>query len=105
LVPEGVVEASNLPSSAELYVLRQPDQGGRHVIHVIHGVPQRRGEEIDIVEDLLPLHDVRIGVRTAEPVTDVELAPSRAVVGHETIDGVTWVTVPEVAGHQVIVFS
>jgi hypothetical protein len=105
LVPERVVEASNLPSSAELYVLRQPDQDGRHVVHVIHGVPQRRGEEIDIVEDFLPLHDVRIGVRTDEPVTAVELAPSRAVVQHETRDGVTWVTVPEVAGHQVIVFS
>lgn len=105
LVSDAVIEAPELPTTAEVYVLRQPHQDGRHIVHLIHGVPQRRGDEIDIIEDLIPLHDVRIGIRTDQPVTRVELAPGREPLEHEITDGVTWVTVPEVFGHQVIALS
>lgn len=105
LAPDRVVETPDMPTTAEVYVLRQPEQDGRHVVHVIHAVPQRRGEGIDIVEDLLPLHEVRIGIRTGGRVTRVELVPSGDALDHESADGVTWVTVPEVIGHQVLVLS
>lgn len=105
LVPEGVVETPDLPTTAEVYVLRQPEHEGRHVAHVIHAVPQRRGEGIDIVEDTLPLLNVRIGIRTGQAVTSVELAPSGTALEHESTDGMTWVTVPEVHGHQAVVFT
>jgi hypothetical protein len=40
-----------------------------------------------------------------QPATDVSLAPDGRALAHETVEGITWVTVPEVVGHQVVVFS
>jgi hypothetical protein len=105
LVPEPVVSAPGLPTTAEIGLLRQPEQGGRMVLHLIHAVPQRRGTIIDIVEDVLPLHDVRAGVRLDQLATRVTLAPGGEELPHETSDGITWVTVPRVDGHQVVIFA
>lgn len=105
LAPERMIDAPGLPTTAEISLLRQPSEGGRHVLHLVHAVPQRRGQIIDIVEDVLSLHDVRVGIRSSEPVTEVRLAPTGEVLPHERRDGLTWVTVPEAQGHQVVVFQ
>lgn len=105
LAPERLVEAPGLPTTAEVSVLRQPGEGGRTILHLIHAVPQRRGVDIDIVEDVLPLANVRVGVRCGGAVGSVVLAPSGEELGFETEEGVTWVSVPRVEGHQVVVFG
>jgi hypothetical protein len=53
----------------------------------------------------LPLTDVRVGVRLGRPSATVTLAPSGEALLHEARDGVTWVTVPRVEGHQAVVFT
>jgi hypothetical protein len=105
LVPERLIEVPGLPTTAEIGLLRQPAEGGRHVLHLIHAVPQRRGTAIDIVEDVLPLADVRVGVRLGRPPGSVTLAPTGETLPHEDTDGITSITVPRVEGHQVVVFA
>ena len=105
LAPHRVVEAPGLPTTAEIGLLRQHGAGDRWVLHLIHSLPQRRGADIDIVEDVLPLTDVRVGVRLSRPAATVTLAPSGDVLPHEERDGLTWVTVPRVEGHQAVVFT
>jgi len=51
---------SNLPSTAEALLRR--DSAGNVVLSVIHYVHQRRCENIDIIEDVLPLHNVEISL-------------------------------------------
>lgn len=105
LAPNRIIEAPDLPTTAEVSLLRQPGHGNRYLLHIIHAVPQQRGPNIDIVEDMLPLHDVRVGVRMDRPASSVQIVPSGESLEHATSDGVTWVTVPKVVGHQVLVFS
>ena len=105
LAPDRVVETPGLPTTAEVGLLRQPGADDRWVLHLIHYLPQRRGADIDIVEDVLPLTDVRVGVRLGRPSATVTLAPSSEVLPHEERDGITWVTVPRVEGHQAVVFT
>lgn len=105
LSPERVVVAPDLPTTAEVGLLRQPEHGGRTVLHLIHAVPQRRGRSIDIVEDVVPLHDVRVGVRLGHTATRVSLEPSGDGIPYETDGAVTWVTVPRVASHQLVVLA
>lgn len=59
---------------------------------------------VHIVEDVLPLIRVRVGVRRGRPATAVTLAPSGEALPFAERDGVTWTTVPRVAGHQAVVF-
>jgi hypothetical protein len=105
LAPERMVETPDLPTTAEVYVLQQPEHDKRYIVHVIHAVTQRRGEGIDIVEDYLPIYNVRIGLRVNHEFATVELVPNGEALEHKLIDGITWVTVPEIIGHQVLVFS
>jgi hypothetical protein len=105
LAPERAFTAPSLPTTAEVGLVRQPAAGNRTVVHLIHAVPQRRGEGVDVVEDVLPLEDISIGVRASENVRQVQLVPGEEALHHETKDGVTWVTVPKISGHQVVVFS
>ena len=104
LQPHPLVEAPGLPTTAEVSLLRQDDPE-RTVLHLIHAVPQRRGTAIDIVEDVLPLIDVRIGVRASRPVATATLAPDGPLLPHETRDGVTRVTIPRVELHAVVAFN
>jgi hypothetical protein len=48
---------------------------------------------------------VRVGVRPARSAGSVSLAPGGEPLPHEVADGVTWMTVPRVEGHQVVVFA
>jgi len=105
LVPEPVLMAPGLPTSAEATLLRQPAVGGRTILHLLNVLPQRRGAAIDIVEEVIPLRDVRVGVRLDAPAGEVTLAPGGERLETETTDGVTWVTVPEVGAHAVVVFG
>jgi hypothetical protein len=105
LNPEPVVQAPGLPTTAEAHLLRQPDHDNRYILHIVHAVPQRRGDQVDIVEDTLPIYNCRIGVRCDRPIAAVALAPSGEHLPHEEQEGVTWFTVPEVCGHQLVVLS
>lgn len=104
LIPARLIEAPGLPTTAEVTLMHQPEHT-RTLLHLIHAVPQRRGEGIEIVEDVLPLHNVRVGVRVGHPVHLVTLAPSGEVLPHETDGDRAWVTVPDVRVHQVVVFA
>lgn len=104
LAPEPPLRVANLPTTAEVALLRQPDHR-RTVVHLIHATPQRRGPEIDIVEDVIPLHDVRVGLRLDRPVSSVTLAPSGQPLPHTLADGRAWVTVPRIDRHQAVVFA
>ncbi len=104
LIPEPLLLTPDLPTAAEVALLRQPEQR-RTLLHLIHAVPQRRGDDIDIVEDVLPLTDVRVGLRLDHPPEGATLAPAGTALPLQVVDGVTWVTVPRVAGHQVVAFG
>jgi hypothetical protein len=104
LIPDPLVQTQGLPTTAELSLLRQPHEE-RIVLHLIHATPQRRGLAIDVVEERLPLRDVRIGIRLDRPAVQVNLAPGGGRLKAEVVDGVTWVTVPRVDGHQVVAFT
>jgi hypothetical protein len=68
LAPEHVLSAGDLPTTAEVSLLRQR-QDDRTILHVVHAVPQRRGEGVDVVEHVLPLYSVGVGVRRPQSAT------------------------------------
>ena len=107
LLPNPVLRVA-APSTAEVTLMRQAASatGGedRLVAHLLHYVPQRRANDLDIVEDVLPIFDVDVAVRAGSP-------PARAYLAPEGVDlPVDWdgtyakVRVPKVEGHQMVAF-
>ncbi|NLX23386.1 MAG: beta-galactosidase [Phycisphaerae bacterium] len=88
LLGDGRTLTSDLPSTARLSLMEQPEQG-RYVLHLLHATMSTRGGSlavegstitgrsapVEVIEDLLPLHDVCVTLRLPRPVTKVTLEP------------------------------
>ena len=99
LLPRPRVGANNLPSTAIVTVRRrQADL----LVHVLHYVHQRRGQSLDVIEDVLPLHDVTLSVRAARRPEAVLLLPDAQPIEWEWEDGYVRLTLPRVDGYAVV---
>ncbi len=105
LLPYPMIE-HNGPSTL---IVTVQAKGERAVIHLLHYVPVRRSQDIDIVEDVIPLHDVTVQVNQAM-VTDVYLVPEGTHLeftrenqgkGMDPLFRTTF-RVPIIKGHQMI---
>jgi hypothetical protein len=101
LLPERCVQAS-LPTGGQATLLEQPN---RMVAHLLYYVWQRRAPDLDIIEDIVPLHGLDLAVRTVQKPENVYLAPERKDIEFTFRDGVTRCTVPVLRGHQMVVFT
>lgn len=82
-------------------VNEQPDQN-RWVLHLLHYIPERRGEDFDVIEDVIPLFDLRLSVRTFRRVKEVTRIPEGETLPFEQSDGRIELTLPELDGHQML---
>jgi hypothetical protein len=78
------------------------EQASRYVVHLLHAIPERRGQTLDVIEDVIPLHEVKVSVKPARPVKRVVTAPEGAVLPHTVRDGRLHFTLPKLNGHQMI---
>jgi hypothetical protein len=74
-------------------------------VHVLHYAVERRTPDIDIVEDVLPLSNLKLGLRAEARPRQVSLAPQRQSLKFDYADGYAQVVIPEVRGHQMVVFE
>jgi hypothetical protein len=110
LLTDGLPAETTLPSGGRFNLLEQRAEQ-RYVAHVSYA-PTRPGgncwgKPIDIIEDLLPLHNVRVTVRVPRAIRSVKLVPggaARPLPFAQNGNRVTFV-VPEFTGHQMIELS
>ncbi len=100
LLPAGRLVGADGPSSLIATLQRQPAEG-RHVLHLLHYVPERRGA-FDIIEDVIPLHDVRVSVRLPGRPASVRQVPEGRALEFDYEGGRLHVAVPVVEGHAMV---
>ena len=89
------------PSTILATVNEQADKN-RWVVHLLHYIPERRSQDIDIIEDVIPLYDVRVSVRTGRPVKTVTCVPDGEALPFEWRNYRVSFVVPKIEGHQMI---
>jgi len=77
----------------------------RLVNHLLYASPVKRGDGIEVIEDIVPLYDVEVSVRTARPVSSVYLAPQMTPLPYRSEEGAVSYTVPKVDCHQMVVIE
>ncbi|MDD4519003.1 MAG: beta-galactosidase trimerization domain-containing protein [Limnochordia bacterium] len=102
LYPHPLIK-TNAPTTANI-TLNWQEAKQRHVVHILHYIPERRSS-IDTIEDVIPLYNIQLGVKTSTKPKRVYLAPSCAEIRFEYIDGYTSMTVPKIEGHGMIVLE
>jgi hypothetical protein len=97
LLPEPLVRHDG-PSSLIAALNSQPAQD-RWALHLLHYVPERRGEAFDVIEDVIPLHDLSVSVRVDRAVERVRLAPDGENLAFTQRDGRVVFRIPRLDGH------
>lgn len=92
-----------MPSSGRVSLLHQPEQR-RYVAHLLYATPHYRGG-LELIEDLVPLFDVPVELRVAEPVKKVTLIPDGIELTPESCCGKVRVIVPRLQMHCGVVFE
>jgi hypothetical protein len=104
LLPEPLLVAKNLPSTAQVTLMAQQVDGrNRFVVHLLHYPFTRRAPNLDVIEEPGLLKDVQLRVRTAERPRRVRLVPSDAELAIRYENEYAHFEVPHVEGHQAIV--
>ncbi len=101
LLPEPLVRAS-APTSTEVTVTSRPEQT---IIHLLQYCPERRAENLDLLEDIVPLHNVAMSVRRSKKPRKVYLAPDETPLPFEYTSGRVNTVIPVVAGHAMLVIE
>lgn len=75
LLPEPLVRI-DAPSTTLVTVNEQRAEN-RWVVHLLHYVPERRGQDFDVIEDVIPLYNVKVSVNIEREIRDVLCVPQR----------------------------
>lgn len=85
-----------------IVALNEQAEYNRLVLHLLHYIPERRSNDIDIIEDVIPLYNVKVSVRVSGEVKDIACVPKEQSMAFEVKDGRVEFTVPEINGHQMV---
>ena len=89
----------NGPTSLQVTLTSQP---GRRNVHLLHYIPERRCEKIDIIEDVIPLHDLEVSVHIDRSVCGVAAVPQQQPLDFTQQSDRVEFTLPVLRGHQII---
>ncbi len=103
LLPQPLVRVIG-PSSL-LVTLNEQPAADRWVLHLLHYVPERRGQEIDVIEDVYTLADLPISVRVPRPVKAVTLVPQNEALPFKSVANRLAFTLPRLRGHQMLALT
>ena len=101
LLPDPVLRVSG-PTTLQASVLEQRE-ARRTIVHLLHYVPERRGQDFDVIEDVIPVTDIALSLRSDRPVRRATLVPDGGSLRvARDAQGRATVVVPRVAGHQMV---
>jgi hypothetical protein len=103
LLPDPLV-STELPAAGRVSVTRQP-QEKREVVHLLYAQPAKRGQGVEVIEDIVPLFQVGVSLRRARRPRRVLLEPQGRELAFTYEQGRVSVVVPELELHQMVVFE
>lgn len=100
LLPEPLL-THNGPSTVIATVNAQAKQQ-RWIVHVLHYLPLRRSEHMEVIEDVIPLYALKMRVRTPQPVKQVILVPQCTPIPFQIEADTLVFELETIQGHQMV---
>lgn len=92
---------ANIPDKAVLTYTTQ-EKENRHILHLLFAHTTVRGKNTEVIEDTVPLYNVKCSVKCDEKPSSVRLVPSGESLDFTFVDSRAEFTVPEVNIHQMV---
>lgn len=102
LLGENKTITTNLPSGG---IVSLTEQKNKTICHVLYVTPVKRGNGIEVIEDIVPLHDVFVSIKHSANVKRVYLVMADKEIPFSFADGKVSITIPVVENHEIIVIE
>ena len=89
------------PSTLHVTINEQKSEN-RWVGHFLHYIPEKKCDQIEIIEDIIPLHDVDISIKCKSQPQSIYLVPQKIKLNYVLSDDIATLTIPYIKGHQMI---
>ena len=104
LLGEGITLKTNLGAQGVTTIMEQKDQN-RYINHLLYAIPVKRGEGVEIIEDIAPVYDTTVTLNLPKDIKNVYLAPQKTQIPFTSEDGKISFTVEKIDCHQMVVLE
>lgn len=95
---------TNLPKQGVTTLCYQAEKD-RYIHHLLYAVPVKRGNGVEIIEDIIPVYNISATVRVTKKITKVYLAPEMTQIPFKQNENEVTYTVPEINNHAMVVLE
>ncbi|TVY10494.1 beta-galactosidase trimerization domain-containing protein [Paenibacillus cremeus] len=95
---------TSLPAQGIATLMKQSAES-RYVNHLLYASPVKRGNGVEVIEDLLPVLDTQVSLAIPEKVRRVYLAPQLEELPFDQDGGTVRFTLPRLECHQMVVLD
>jgi Hypothetical glycosyl hydrolase 6/Beta-galactosidase trimerisation domain len=100
LLPEPLVRHDG-PSTLLVTITEQPNLS-RWIVHLLHFVPERRSKDLDVIEDVIPLLNLNVLIKTPRPTLDVQQVPEATSLTFNHRAAYVSFQIPRIDGHAMV---
>ena len=93
---------TNLPAQGIVTLMKQSD---RLICHLLYASPVKRGNGIEVIEDIVPIYNVELAIKTNRKINKVYLAPQKEDIDFTYDNGYISVKLAKIECHQMVVFE
>ena len=93
---------TNLPAQEIVTLMKQSD---RLICHLLYASPVKRGNGIEVIEDIVPIYNVELAIKTDKKINKVYLAPQKEDIDFTYENGYISVKLDKIECHQMVVFE
>ena len=94
---------TNLPSTGVVTLNRQSEYN-REVMHALFVTPIKRGNGVEVIEDLIPIYDTEFEIKTND-VSAVKLVPQNETIPYEYTSGTLRFKLDKIECSQIVVIE
>lgn len=77
-------------------VITLTENGDSQIVHTMYASPVRRGDKIEIIEDIIPIYNTSVSVKTDKAPKSVTLVPENIALDFDYTNGKVNFTVPKI---------
>lgn len=80
-------------------------QENRYINHLLYAVPVKRGLNVEVIEDIMPVYDISVELRLDKTIKRVYLAPQNVDIEFTQENGIVRYIVDKIDCHQMVVLD
>lgn len=104
LLDDKKILTTSLPAQGVVTLMEQKAHN-RYINHLLYVAPVKRGQSIEVIEDIIPLYDINVSIKIEKHIKNIYLAPQmKEIPFTEDGDNVSY-TVPCLECHQMVILE